>query len=627
MAFTPRVLYKGNTAVMVTSADEEAQLLWDGWSPEAGSSPPVPVSAFDDRVRDLIVADGSATELALRAAFESWGGGAGGGSGVNPSDVGYDLVLLMGQSNAAGSDSSDPRLDPADSRVFQYDTAGTYAGKIVGASEPLISPGLPFGRWYASSVPVNRRVLLVNAAVGATGLTATSGTTWNPAVRGSLFDNAVNYALAARTAAGPNSRFVAVLWVQGETDSLQLNGGQITAEQYATTLDALIGQVRAGLNAPDLPFLVGSMVPEWVAAQPGASVIQGVHAATPSRVARTAYVQSPPGGGRSDETIHYSAAGQRTLGRLLAAALPTARANTTPGGGTPPTDPGTGTTPVAPSQVTGLTTSAPAESSISLAWTAPNPGTQPITDYIVQYRQAGASSWLTFVDGVGTVAAVTVTGLAPATDYEFRVAAISSVGTGPYSATATASTTAASDPAADFGPAPTVQRGNPTYTATGKFGNALSDGVLQVAGLGWAGQTQTVELWMKTSLAGGPIVSFGDGALWLAISGGMANTEQGGGGPQIQDDQWHHVAAVRVPGGTGRLYVDGARVFDIPGGATFADTASIGGFGAVTGFDWLGQLDEVRLSKGARYTGDSFTVPTSPLTADASTVGLYHLNG
>jgi alpha-tubulin suppressor-like RCC1 family protein len=71
---------------------------------------------------------------------------------------------------------------------------------------------------------------------------------------------------------------------------------------------------------------------------------------------------------------------------------------------------------------------------VKVSWFAPvwNDGS-PITNYKVQYRKFGATTWKTFAHRVSTATSITVGGLNSATTYEFRVAAVNSVGTGPWS--------------------------------------------------------------------------------------------------------------------------------------------------------------------------------------------------
>ncbi len=64
-----------------------------------------------------------------------------------------------------------------------------------------------------------------------------------------------------------------------------------------------------------------------------------------------------------------------------------------------------------------------------LNWTAPST-VNTITDYVIQYRVYGASTWTTFDDGTSAAATATVTGLTNGNRYEFNVEAITSDGTG-----------------------------------------------------------------------------------------------------------------------------------------------------------------------------------------------------
>ena len=73
--------------------------------------------------------------------------------------------------------------------------------------------------------------------------------------------------------------------------------------------------------------------------------------------------------------------------------------------------------------------------SVSLAWVTPvkaNAGS--VTDYIVQYRLQGATTWMTFRDGTSTARKATVSGLTSGQVYEFRVAAKNKSGTGTWGA-------------------------------------------------------------------------------------------------------------------------------------------------------------------------------------------------
>ena len=64
------------------------------------------------------------------------------------------------------------------------------------------------------------------------------------------------------------------------------------------------------------------------------------------------------------------------------------------------------------------------KTSIDVKWEDPSDdGGAAITDYVVEFRKQGASTWAVFADGVSDATVATVTGLTKGTTYEFRVAA------------------------------------------------------------------------------------------------------------------------------------------------------------------------------------------------------------
>jgi len=347
------------------------------------------------------------------------------GPALSPTDVGYDLILLWGQSNMSGRGASydTTRYDPSDPRIQQWGASGTYAGVISQAVEPLamkdvpsgIGPGLVFARWYLHSTPVNRRVLLVPSALGGTQLSSAATTGWRRSVAGSLYAQAVAQAQAALTAAGANARIAAILWIQGETDGD--NG--ISGATYQADLDALINGARTDLGVPTLPFVMGQMVPEYLATGTRAA-INTVHLATPSRVTR---VRVAPGviANNNNDGNHYNATAQRILGRSMFAAYQ--RVLT----GTPDPAP-----PAVPGQTTGLAASNVGATGLTLTWTA-TPGAAA---YNVQQKITGGPTFAS----IATVTSPTavVSGLTTGTSYDFRVIPVSTAGPGTVSATVSA---------------------------------------------------------------------------------------------------------------------------------------------------------------------------------------------
>lgn len=244
---------------------------------------------------------------------------------------GFDVVILAGQSNMDGAGTIDPMIDVGDPRIWTYPAQGADTGTLVVAADPLqhpspspaayVGPGMAFAREWITYVAANRKVLLVPCAVGGTGL-APAGQTWS--VGGTRFNFAVSHTLAALEAAeddepGQTHRLIGVLWAQGENDATR----SVSQATYAASFDSMMTAYRAAFDTPDLPVVVGSMVPEWRTAPNGTSVaIHAAHADTPNRDDRAVFVDGPGTGyGQDTGLIHWNAAAQRLIGTAMAEAL------------------------------------------------------------------------------------------------------------------------------------------------------------------------------------------------------------------------------------------------------------------------------------------------------------------
>ena len=85
---------------------------------------------------------------------------------------------------------------------------------------------------------------------------------------------------------------------------------------------------------------------------------------------------------------------------------------------------------------------------LSISWPVPVNTGQPITDYDVQYREAGTSADFTDAEYTGTATEMRIDGLATGTSYEVQVRATSMDGTSPWSESGTGAT---ADVAVEFG--------------------------------------------------------------------------------------------------------------------------------------------------------------------------------
>ena len=96
----------------------------------------------------------------------------------------------------------------------------------------------------------------------------------------------------------------------------------------------------------------------------------------------------------------------------------------------------------------------------------------------------------------------------------------------------------------------------------------------------------------------------------------------------ITVNQWNSIAAVRLSGST-RLYING-----VQSGSTFADSINYLAGSCIIGLNdfnrtsnpILGNMDEIRLSNVARYSG-TYTPATQAFTPDSNTKLLIHCDG
>lgn len=224
-----------------------------------------------------------------------------------------------------------------------------------------------------------------------------------------------------------------------------------------------------------------------------------------------------------------------------------------------------------------------------------------------------------------------------------------------YSLDNTLAGVAGPDPVAPSGPSDLVlSRGASSFSATSKFGshswsggaatNASADLALSSTGAdGGVLYTGTVEGFVRIGSVSGIRVPFGrSGWYWVGVGAdGYLTARYGATASEgsllttvtLTDGAWHHVALV-FDAGAVRLYADGALAASAStvrtAGATLGGGFTLGGFGPNSVYDFGGAgglIDEVRISRIARYSGSTYTVPTAPFTVTTSdTVVVYSLN-
>lgn len=261
------------------------------------------------------------------------------------------VVFVTGQSNPEGRGRPfGPELDPTDDRIFMWNWA---TSQIAPATVPLsstnkmtgLSPATIFAREVLANEPAGTAVLIVNAAVGESGLVnATSTGKWQWQYTGSqpkLAQQAIDALTAALSASAvtfPGATVdIRALWGQGEADS---------DDRYAAFFDELWNGLRGIFGATMTVMLMG-MVPEFVARNPAKEVVRAAHVQTPARLLRAAYVPGVPNGGYANPTIengvititdevHYGREAVVKIGKALYVAWQRAVTNTADSKPTPP---------------------------------------------------------------------------------------------------------------------------------------------------------------------------------------------------------------------------------------------------------------------------------------------------
>jgi hypothetical protein len=222
-------------------------------------------------------------------------------------DNGYDIYLLIGQSNMAGRGTMiEGDQNVFSDKVFLLDSEG----KAVPATNPLnqystirkdmkmqqIGPGFSFSKKIAEKT--GRKILLVVNAKGGTKIEE-----W--AVGTTFYNDAVSRTKEAIALGG---QLKGVLWHQGCA-----NSGK--PDNYLSDLKVIVESLRKDLNAPKLPFIAGELA-YWRKSSPKFNkIIRTISDVIP----HTDYVSAEGCSMLKDETDpHFSREGQILLGERYA---------------------------------------------------------------------------------------------------------------------------------------------------------------------------------------------------------------------------------------------------------------------------------------------------------------------
>ena len=185
-----------------------------------------------------------------------------------------DVYLIGGQSNASGQGyvRNIPKTFKVSTSVKFFYSKYLNGGKGAGVLGPLcqasetwdkFGPELSLGTALQKYYP-HTKIVLVKHALAGSNLYAQ----WNPGnregeKRGIEFTkwlDTVNAALEALKKQGHTPIIRAMVWQQGEADA-RYDAGDANSKKYGENLKNFILQVRQLLNAPDMLFVYGEVMP------------------------------------------------------------------------------------------------------------------------------------------------------------------------------------------------------------------------------------------------------------------------------------------------------------------------------------------------------------------------------
>ena len=226
------------------------------------------------------------------------------------------VFLLLGQSNMAGphiakwDESDDERvrgtllLNASDEWEAAKNPLNRYS-TIEFQHVPGLNPGATFAEEMKKAFP-NEKTGLISNARGSTRIAE-----WQKDDR--YFDEAVRRAKAC------GEKIAAILWLQGEDDALKASD----FEDYAPRFEAFIRDLREALGDEGIPFIAceiwGDVEPDNEEERRGAVRVNEQIAAVIAKTANCAMISSKGAAHVTEDPVHFSPEGMRTLGRRYAA--------------------------------------------------------------------------------------------------------------------------------------------------------------------------------------------------------------------------------------------------------------------------------------------------------------------
>lgn len=226
----------------------------------------------------------------------------------SPQGAQMQLFLLIGQSNMAGRGKIEEEDRVVHPRVWKLTKDDTWAPGIdpLHYDKPKIAGvglGASFGKAIADAFP-DAQIGLIPCAVGGTSIDK-----WKKGDK--LYEEAIRRTKIAMK----HGKLAGILWHQGESDS----GVAEKRAAYPDKLEQLIANLRADLNAPDVPFVLGQLGPFHAAKSPGSAAMNQLLIDFPKTHPNTACAKADGLTDQGDQT-HFDNKSLREFGKRYAQA-------------------------------------------------------------------------------------------------------------------------------------------------------------------------------------------------------------------------------------------------------------------------------------------------------------------
>lgn len=226
----------------------------------------------------------------------------------------FHLYFLVGQSNMAGRGTVEAQDKVPLPRVLMLNKAGEWVPAIDPLHFDKTAAGVGIGRSFAKIVAEASPGVTIGLIPGAVGGSPIDA--WQP---GFYYQPTQSHpwddALARAKIALRSGTLKGILWHQGESDS-----NKEMAPAYEAKLHDLIARMRAELNAPKVPFIVGQLGKfEGSPWNEFKTKVDQVHQDLPKKVPNTAFVSAEGLSDKGDKT-HFNSASYREFGKRYAEA-------------------------------------------------------------------------------------------------------------------------------------------------------------------------------------------------------------------------------------------------------------------------------------------------------------------